>query len=97
MRIERSTHETVGSAGEPGVAPVQPADGPEGQEPLRLPAHHLYSMRVFHGAPPMVGAVGRSPTPNVRRAIRERLLDGTYGAPQVLDELARRLLASADL
>lgn len=97
MRIERSTRETNGSAGEPGLAPAPRADGPEGHGQLRLPAHHLHLIRVFHGASPGAAAASRTLTPNERRAIRERLLAGTYAAPQVIDELARRLLARASL
>lgn len=97
MRIEHSTHQMSGSAGDPGRAPVQCADAPDGNEPLRLPVHHLHLLRVFHGGPSMVAGTtaSRTLTPDARRAIRERLLDGTYAAPQVIDELARRLLAGA--
>lgn len=99
MRIERTTHETTGSEGESGHAPARCADAPVGNEPLRLPANHLHLMRVFHGAPPRVAraAVSRSLSPDARRAIRRRLLDGSYASPKVIDELARRLLAGAHL
>jgi len=99
MRIERSIHEPMGRDDEPARAPVGCAVAPDGDEPLRLPAHHLHLMRVSHGAPPLRSRAlaNRSLTPDARRAIHERLLDGTYVAPRVIDELARRLLASAHL
>ena len=99
MRIERSIKERMGREDAPPPAPVRCADAPDRDEPLHLPEHHLHLMRVFHGAPPLGAraAASRSLTPDARRAIHERLLDGTYVAPRVIDELARRLLASAHL
>jgi hypothetical protein len=61
-------------------------------------AHHAL-LRVFHGGdtPSARAASARQLPAASRGAIHRRLLDGSYAAPQVIDEVARRLLDSGEL
>lgn len=59
-------------------------------------ALHRDLLRVFHGDP--AAPPGRaSLDAGGRRAVRERMRDGTHASLGVVDELARRILASHDL
>ena len=60
---------------------------------------HLDLLRLFHAGRPFAEREPVRPplTPARKREIRERLLDGTYASPRVLDELVRRVIESGDL
>src|SRR5919202_487343 len=85
----------VTPAAEPGTPAARPAAAPPRADSVQISEAGRAKMAQMVGGP---AAVGRAElTPERVAEIRRRVLERAYDALGVVDEVARRLLASGDL